>query len=331
MSLITLAVQGSFFSSISPKTVIIIIAAIFMFVLVNLFCFGYIGSKIAFLNVFKRTKPTKWSRVPKILNEQHGRMYEIGYAWHDKYEEYKTNVHIVNDGLNLYGEYFDFGNKKAVIIVAGRTDSLKYSYFFAEPYRESGYNVLVIDTRAHGESDGEVITLGHKESEDTIAWAKMIHDEYGIEKIILHGICIGSACSLYAMISDACPEYIDGMVADGMFANFGDSFKNHMIEFKIPTVLIYRIFTFMYKLKTGYSITTGPLEVIDQMHKPLLMLHSKEDNYSTPYYAEKLFEKCASKSKEIVWFPHGRHSMLRITDTEKYDAAVKSFIKRNFD
>ena len=56
------------------------------------------------------------------------------------------------------------------------------------------------------------------------------------------------------------------------------------------------------------------------------MLHSKEDKYSTPEFAQKLYDLSGSIKKEIVWFDHGRHSMLRVTDTEKYDASITRFI-----
>ena len=57
------------------------------------------------------------------------------------------------------------------------------------------------------------------------------------------------------------------------------------------------------------------------------MLHSKEDIYSTPEFAQKLYDKSGSTNKRLVWFEHGRHSMLRITDTELYDASITKFLK----
>ena len=58
------------------------------------------------------------------------------------------------------------------------------------------------------------------------------------------------------------------------------------------------------------------------------MLYSKEDLYSKPEYAKKLYALAGSDEKELVWFPHGRHSMLRVTDTERYDTAIENFIKK---
>jgi len=41
---------------------------------------------------------------------------------------------------------------------------------------------------------------------------------------------------------------------------------------------------------------------------------------------EKLYDLAGTPEKRLVWFEHGRHSMLRITDTERYDTAVKEFV-----
>ena len=62
----------------------------------------------------------------------------------------------------------------------------------------------------------------------------------------------------------------------------------------------------------------------------MLMLYSREDPYSVPAFAEKLYEKLGTDQKQLVWFPHGAHSMLRVTDTERYDNAIKAFLNQYF-
>ena len=61
--------------------------------------------------------------------------------------------------------------------------------------------------------------------------------------------------------------------------------------------------------------------------KPILFLHSREDPYSTPDQAEKLFEKCKSPNKRLVWFEKGRHSRVRVNAPEKYDNTIIEFLK----
>ena len=80
------------------------------------------------------------------------------------------------------------------------------------------------------------------------------------------------------------------------------------------------------KKYTGHSLKYGPIDVVDKLDKPFLMLHSKEDLYSSPELAVKVHERAGSKHKKLIWFDHGKHSFLRITDTEKYDRSIAEFV-----
>ena len=122
------------------------------------------------------------------------------------------------------------------------------------------------------------------------------------------------------------PACVDGIVAEGMFPNFGESMKNHLIEKKKPVFIFFDLLDAWMKHYTGHSMKFGPINVIDKLDKPLLMLHGKKDIYSTPAYAQKLYDLAGTKQKRLVWFEEGRHSMLRITDTEKYDEAIADFL-----
>ncbi len=286
-----------------------------------------VASYLVYVKTLKRESRDKWSRdIPSDLGEQSVAMYEIGCAWGRENERHKTDVHIVRDGLNLYGEYYDLGYDKCVMILSGRTECLKYGYYFAIPYANNGYNVLVVDPRGHGLSDGEYNTVGFEESRDAIAWIEHIRDTFGIRFFVFHGICIGAAGGMLALASGKCPLEVKAIVTEGMFPNFKQSVKNHMIEQKRPRFLTLDLVDAWMKHFTGHSMKYGPLDVIDNVSVPLLMLHSKEDLYSTPEYARRLYYKSGSQHKRLVWFEHGKHSMLRITDTELYDNSISEFL-----
>ena len=287
----------------------------------------FVASWCVYNATLRRRRPEQWGREPEELEGQQVFMFHEGLDWSEENISAKRDIHIVNKGLNLYGEYYDFGNDKAVMILSGRTESLRYGYYFAKPYAESGYNVIVLDPRAHGLSDGEFNTAGFEESGDDLAWVRFAHDELGMKKIVFHGICIGAAGGMFALTNEECPDYVAGIVTEGMFANFGESVKNHMRERKKPIFMVYPMINNWMKFFTGHSMNRGPIDVIDRLDKPLLMLHSKEDIYSTPEYAQKLYDRAGSAQKRLVWFEHGKHSMLRITDMELYDSSIKSFLK----
>lgn len=284
-------------------------------------------STILYRILLVRTSKKKWSREWSVTNdEEYAKMYELGEKWGEEYDKQKEEVEITNGKYKLCGQYFNFGNKKAVIIIAGRMEACRYCCYFAEPYREKGYNVLVIDNRSHGNSSGKYNNLGFKEYTDVIEWSKFLHDKKDNDKIFIHGICIGSATALYAMTNENCPNYVLGMVAEGMFTTFRDSFNNHLKKDKHPRFPIsplVMLYISLHSHKNAFK--DGPIKRIKDMKKPVLFLYGKEDLFSMPKEAEKLYNACESE-KRIVWFDKGDHSRLRINDKEKYDNAIKDFL-----
>lgn len=287
-----------------------------------------VASYLAYTRTLRRRSKEQWSReMPKDLSPEALQMYETGARWSEENALYKQDVSIVRDGLHLYGEYYDFGASRCAVILSGRTESLKYGYYFAIPYAKNGCNILVLDPRGHGLSDGEFNTVGFEESKDITAWVKHMHQAYNIPSFIFHGICIGAAGGVLSLTAEDAPPCVDGIVTEGMFPNFGESIKNHLREKRKPIFIFFDLMNAWMKHFTGHSMKTGPIDVIHRLQTPLLMLHSREDRYSTPEYAQKLYDRGGMKEKRLVWFPHGKHSMLRITDTERYDRAIAEFIE----
>lgn len=278
--------------------------------------------------ILRRRSKDHWGRAPSDSSPVYMQMDSSGMEWHYANVDKKTDVHIVRDGINLYGEFYNFGSDKCVMILSGRTESLRYGYYFAQPYAKAGLSVLVVDPRAHGHSDGKFNTLGFEESKDDLEWVKYLHENHGINHIIFHGICIGAAGGVFACTSPECPEYIDGLVTEGMFARFAESVRNHLRRRKRNIFPILQCVNLWCKFFTGYSMNFGPLNVINKMNQKLLMLHSLEDDISPPRYAQLLFDRCGSENKKLVWFETGDHSMLRINHTEKYDNEITEFLKQ---
>lgn len=301
---------------------ILLASGLFMMVLTY-----FVASYFVYTKTLSRVSKDVWSRdIPSSLEPQSVEMYNIGLKWSNDNIKFKKDVHIVSEGLNLYGEYYDFGKKTCVVILSGRTECLKYGYFFAAPYYNR-CNVLVLDPRAHGLSDGKYNTIGFEESKDITNWVKFMHDEYNLDSFIFHGICIGAAGGVFAVTLRNCP-YIKAIVTEGMFPRFYESMKNNLIEKKKPVFIFIDLINMWMKHYTRHSMKFGPLDVIDKLDVPLLMLHSKKDLYSRPEFAEKLYEKAGTTTKEIVWFDEGKHSMVRINNMEKYDKAINNFLDK---
>lgn len=280
-------------------------------------------------SILVRQTPEKWGRecsAPDV--PEHKKMFDEGVEWGEKHVGAMKEVSITSvDGLKLAGQYFDFGSKRCALIIPGRSESLLYSYYFAKPYHEAGCNILVIDVRAHGMSEGKYNTVGTMESHDIAEWCKAAVS-YGNEEVIVHGICVGGASTVAAGARGELPKEVAAFVTEGLYTSFPESFKQHMITDKRPVFpVLYEVMFNLWRNTGANPWKETPGKVIDEFTIPTLFLHGREDKFSIPPTAEYLFAKCGAEKKKLVWFEKGSHSHLRINAPEKYDEAIKAFLK----
>lgn len=300
--------------------------------LIFMVLYTYPIAKRVYKELLVRTSPDKWGRTCSFPDDKEQvQMWNDGIAWMEQNRSRITELQIENDGLKLFGQYFDFGADRCVIILPGRCESLVYSYYFAPPYEKAGFNILVIDTRCHGQSDGIYNTIGVQESKDILAWAKLVHEQFGNREIYFHGICIGTSSGLFALRSKDAPAYLRGLVTEGCYISFSETFKRHMMALKRPIFPVLQLAMMQIYLHTGTNVYRDkPISAIKQL-KPdcrVLFLYGEQDIFSIPEKSRQLFAACSAKDKTLVWFDKGGHSHLRINNTEKYDRAIIDFFGR---
>ena len=309
--------------------IVIILAVLLLGGLVFMLIYTLPIAKRVYKEQLVRTSPDKWGRSCSFPDDaEQVQMWNDGIAWMEANKEKITEVEIENDGFHLVGQYFDFGAKRCILILPGRCESLVYSYYFAPPYEKAGFNVLVIDTRCHGMSDGTYNTIGVQESKDVLAWAKLLHDRFGNEEIYFHGICIGTASGLFALSAPNCPEYLKGLVTEGCYISFSETFKRHMMALNRPLFPVLQLVMREIYRHTGTNVyTSKPISAIRKIRPDcrILFLYGEKDIFSIPKKSRKLYAACVSQDKKLVWFEKGGHSHLRINNTEKYDQAIIDF------
>lgn len=277
-----------------------------------------------------KTSSDKWLRVCSAPeNEEQVAMWNAGCEWAEARKSCMEEVEIEHEGLHLYGELYRFGGDRCVIILPGRCECLKYSYFFAAPYEQAGMNVLVIDQRAHGKSDGKYNTIGVKEHKDVIEWIHYLEQNYGMKEIWFHGICLGSSSAILVMASPECPDSVKGMVTEGCFVSFRETFKRHMIDINRPRFPVLDEVMLKIKHQADADVYKhAPIKYIGKVKQRVLFLYGREDKFSIPSKSQQLFDTCGSSDKELVWFEHGPHSHLRLHNREQYDEAIVNFVNQ---
>ncbi len=310
---------------------VLLIAAIVVFIALSGFIFMWIYvwgiAKKQYSEMFIRTSPDKWARGNSCPeNEEHSVMFNAGMKWGEENASYKEDIEITSkDGLKLKGEYFNFGYDRAALILAGRAETVLYCYYFAELFQKAGCNVIVVDPRACGLSEGKYTTAGMKEGEDAGLWIDYIHERYGIEKFFIHGICVGSAQAIY--VAAAHQAYLKGIILEGPYSAFYKVLLMRTKNHGKPTFPVCLQMAMLYKKLAGVNVFKNkPIEEIKKVEVPALFLCGREDKSNSPDDFELIYNACGSAKKKFVWFDHGAHSHLRIVNLEKYDSEVIDFI-----
>ena len=278
-----------------------------------------------------RGKSGSWGRehCSEPGNEQLEEMWVKGLEWQKGEASFIKELSIKsNDGLKLVGEWFDYGFDKTVIILPGRRETLVYSYFYSNPYKDAGVNVLVVDQRAHGFSEGKYSTGGIKEAEDVSLWMKYLHDELGQKEIILHGICVGTCCSTIVATKYK-TDYLKAIILDSAFVSYKEIYKNHYVETGHKLFPVFYQIWWWFKRYTKCDINESyPEKYMPQIDLPILFIWGTKDVYCVPEKSQELYDACASKNKEIQWFEGATHSKVRLFDSDRYDSVIRDFLAR---
>lgn len=244
------------------------------------------------------------------------------------------------DGLNIVAHEVDINNPKAMIIFLSGIHNPSVTAFFghAKMLKENNYGSILVEMRAHGESEGEVISLGYKEYLDTKAAVEYITEKYKDIPIVVYGLSMGGATAINA-IGEI--EEIDGLISMSAYSSWEDVFYDNMInmgapkayaDIQKPFVKIYS--TFKYGLK---SFNISPINEIKKLGKrPALIIHSRGDSQVSYQNFERIMDKAPShveswvKEGDLHFILEDENYFLNPQDDKEYSERIITFLNNNF-
>ncbi|MHC5215801.1 serine aminopeptidase domain-containing protein [Enterococcus sp. LJL128] len=257
-------------------------------------------------------------------------------------ERYQT-VYDEPTGQNiqLYARYIDNHSEKTVVVHSGYRDGQNSNLTHVKLFSDMGYNVLIPDTRSHGDSEGEYITFGHYEKEDLTGWINQEVQSRPDQEIILFGISMGAATT---MLSQATPHpnvtaYIEDCGYYSTEQQFHDILNLFTQFFKyIPLVKDYdwtgkegQLINKLNEEKTKPILKmdiyqVAPINAVDKTGVPKLFIHGDADWFIPPVAQEVLYDK-AIGYKEKLTVAGAEHGQSIYIDEALYTATVHSFLE----
>ena len=281
-----------------------------------------------FYNVFHRTKP-------QLLEKDD----LTGTDYFEYREELKVNIEeakklpcerveiLSRDKKKLRARYYDNKSNTTIILSHGyRSTGFNNFALSLKEFLSYNYNVLMIDHRAHGESDGKFMTIGYKEQFDLLDWIDFATAKEKVDRVFLYGISMG-ATSVGLASNKIETEKVKGLILEAGFTCFYDeiSFGMRNIFIKKPALNFVRLAA---KTFLKADITANVQTSLADTNIPVLFLHGDTDKEVPLSFTEKNYSACKSK-KELKIIKNAGHTLCFYADKEGTKNAVRSFLENN--
>jgi uncharacterized protein len=223
---------------------------------------------------------------------------------------------VTEDGIRLSAWYTPPRNGAVILLAHGYGDNRPE--WVHELLAKKGYGVLAWDARAHGESDGEISTIGYLEELDVRAALDYALAQPGVEHVGAWGGSMGGATLIRAAADF--PE-IEAVFIDSSFASLDDEF-NYLVPYPIINPLAKLIAT----TETGISLDeVNPLNDIARISpRPVYIVHGTGDTVAPPDAGRKLYE--AANEPRFLWEAENiQHMMIYLDNPRKYKRRLLGF------
>lgn len=242
------------------------------------------------------------------------------------YEEVTIQSH---DGLKLFARYYHTADNAPLAIgFHGYRSSYLTDFCGGSDLCIScGQNLLLVDQRAHGRSEGKTISFGIQERKDLLQWVNYALDRFGADtKILLYGVSMGAATVLMASGEDL-PENVKGIVADCPYAIPEDIIVSVGKKIHYPAA-----FTRPFSRLSAYIFgrfqlnETDAIRAVKKSNVPILIIHGEDDRFVPAVMSEQV-QKANPKMVRRFTFPGAGHTMSYLVDKDRYWKLVQGFTK----
>jgi uncharacterized protein len=247
----------------------------------------------------------------------------------DSITNFETVRLSTSDGANLEAWLFppakDSVSKGTVLLFHGHASNKTKLLGEQASFAGLGYQTLLVDFRAHGNSSGNTCTIGMKETNDVLAAYEYIAGR-GEKNIILWGISLGGATVLHARAEFANIKPT-AIISEMPFGSLYQAVKGRVRVMGLPEEPIATLLTFWGGTMHGrWAFNMSPKEDVKNIATPTLILWGKKDPRVTAQEIEELFANAAASNKKMVVFESSAHQSLCNNEHAKWLTTVTDFL-----
>ena len=314
-----------------------ILAAVILFILLNLFIGGY----IVFIKACKRipSRPADFESQfaeYKLSPELEKRM-RVDLEWIDTHHTDELCIRS-EDGLRLHASLIeapsDMTPKGVIILVHGFRSNFRRDFCLHIPLlHKLGYHIIAIDQRTHERSEGKYVCYGLRESSDVMRWREKAAELYGKDMpVVFFGLSMGGATVL--MASGRVPKEDTGVrciIADCPLSSPERIITHVMKNYNHnPIPAPFMLFSnFWSRWLAGFSISSkGTEEIFATSHLHALLFHGDADDFVPPWNSQCVIDAAPDRA-ELIMIEGAKHAEAIYYDEKKYMNSIIKFLNKH--
>jgi len=239
------------------------------------------------------------------------------------------------DGTRLYGWWMAVARRAPTVVVLhgvkkNRTDVLRAALVL----RRAGFNILMFDGRAHGDSEGRYVTYGFYERRDVESAIQWLVKEKRINRnrVGLMGESMGAAIALQVVAHN---DWIRAVWADSPFASLrrvSEEFLRRVTKLPdavLNPVLWTSIQVANYRGKFDVE-SVDPLSLASRIKCPVYLIHGTADQLIPPQHSQNIYEALCGERE--LWVVEGaRHARSIRHSKQEYRERLIRFFKEKLN
>ena len=293
----------------------LIILGLVYYLLVGSIFFHYsLGRK----DVSKRVKK---KNLQKVIER-----YQIDLCWWDDKPFEKVKIQSF-DGLTLTAHYLDQNSDKTVILVHGYGAIYKEMQPYAKFFFQKNFNILCVENRGHGESEGSCVGMGYLDRKDILGWIDFLNQK-SKTKIVLFGISMG-ASAVCATAGENLPSNVVGIIADSPFDNVQRQLLHVLKKAGIFKKMILNHISAYTKRLHKYDIKEADIiKCVKKTKIPILYIHGKIDAFVPSENSQNLYNATPERLRDICFVEGADHVMSYVTLGVEYERKINNFFRK---
>jgi fermentation-respiration switch protein FrsA (DUF1100 family) len=236
--------------------------------------------------------------------------------------DYETLTLKTEDGYNLAAWYIPSKNRAAIILQHGYKGDRTAVLPLAKILARHGYGVMMVDLRAHGASDGDMISFGLYEVRDLEAAYQYLLDRPDVDpqRIGALGNSMGGAVVLLYAAQNL---GIKAVASDSAYVSLSDEVSMAVAQTGLPAFLLSPLVQWFAERKMGFGAgQVKPIAHIGAISpRPVLLMQGGKDTTVPPDSAERLYA-AAGEPRELWYEPDWGHAVFGFVHEEEFETRV---------